>query len=56
MKFDFKKLANRAIAIAAPVLVAALTHKVLTGKLDIKGAALDALDRAVDRASNQAGA
>lgn len=53
MKIDFKKLANRAIQIAGPVLVAALTHKLLTGKLDIKAAAIAAAEQAI---ADQAGA
>ena len=40
MKIDFKRLAKRIVAIAGPVLVAAVTHRVLTGKLDIKAVAL----------------
>lgn len=51
MKIDFKKLANGAIKIAGPIVVAAITHKLLTGKLDIKAAAIEAAKQAIaDRA------
>lgn len=47
MKIDFSKLADAAIKIAGPILVAAIAHKLATGKLDVKSAVLDAADQAL---------
>lgn len=49
MKIKLDKLADAAIKVAVPIVAAAIVHKAATGKLDIKGAALDALADAVDR-------
>ncbi len=47
MKIDLHKLTSRIIAIAGPIVLAAVAHKVATGKLDVKAAALDAVTQAL---------
>ena len=47
MKFNFKALFNQAIAIAAPIVIAALARKAATGKVDIKAVAIDAAEAAI---------
>jgi hypothetical protein len=47
VKIDLKKIAAKAVKIAAPIVAAAMVERTLTGKLDLKAvlrrAAADAL-------------
>ncbi|MGV0964183.1 MAG: hypothetical protein ACOYBT_09865 [Polynucleobacter sp.] len=43
LHIDTHKVADKALKIAAPIVVAAVLHKAATGKLDIKGALVDAV-------------
>lgn len=41
---DWHKLADRALKVAGPIVLAAIAHKVATGKLDVRAVARGAVD------------
>ena len=49
-KFNLGAIANAIVQFGTPIVLAAVTNKLTTGKLDLKGAAIDAAATALQNA------